>query len=181
MEILIRDMLDALDMLCYEYEPILVQFLKDWGALILAAAAFIVSVISLNRTSKAQDLQDRVNELELQIKQNEVARIEKEKEEASLSCVEARIIKIGKGKYRLKVWNSGRAAAYNVSAKFDGNSNIFIHDRDMQPFEELESGKSYDLVLMVFDGSASKCKIITEWTDAEGQKHSKSQMSSISA
>lgn len=181
MEVLIRNMLDALDMFCYEYTPILIQFLKNWGALILAAASFAVSVVSLKRTSKAQDLQDRVNELELQIKQNEVARIEREKAEASLSCVEARVVKIGKGKYRMKVWNSGKATAFNVRAGFDGNPGIFIHDRDMQPFEELESGKGYELVLTVVDGSASKCRIITEWTDADGQKQSKSQMSEISA
>ena len=48
-------MLDALDMFCYEYTPILIQFLKNWGALILAAASFAVSVVSLKRTSKAQD------------------------------------------------------------------------------------------------------------------------------
>ena len=73
----------------------------------------------------------------------------------------------------MKVWNSGKATAFNVRAGFDGNPGIFIHDRDMQPFEELESGKGYELVLTVVDGSASKCRIITEWTDADGQKQSK--------
>ena len=74
----------------------------------------IVAIISLFKSSKAQRLQNKVNELELKIKQNELDKIAKEKEDSVLACVEARFITVGKGKHRLKVWNSGNATAYNV-------------------------------------------------------------------
>lgn len=80
-----------------------VPFLEDWGALIIAAISLLVAVISLFKSSKAQRLQNKVNELELKIKQNELDRIAKEKEDAVLACVEARFITVGKGKHRLKV------------------------------------------------------------------------------
>lgn len=162
---------------------VLIQILKvtaplveKWGALVIAGVSLIVATISLVKSSKAQHLQNKVNELELKIKQNELDRIAKEKEEASRSCVEARFITVGKGKHRLKVWNSGSATAYNVTARFDGDVGIIIMDRDKQSFEELEAKKSYELVLVTHNGSASKFKIITEWTDANGEQHIKTQM-----
>ena len=99
----------------------MVPFIKDWGALIIAGISLLVAVISLFKSSKAQRLQNKVNELELKIKQNELDKIAKEKEDSVLACVEARFITVGKGKHRLKVWNSGNATAYNVTARFDGD------------------------------------------------------------
>lgn len=157
-----------------------VPFLEDWGALIIAAISLLVAVISLFKSSKAQRLQNKVNELELKIKQNELDRIAKEKEDAALACVEARFITVGKDKHRLKVWNSGNATAYNVTARFDGDVGIMIMDREKQPFEELEARKSYELILVTHSGSASKFKIITEWTDASGKPHTKTQMGDFS-
>lgn len=120
------------------------------------------------------------NELELKIKQNELDKIAKEKEDSVLACVEVRFITVGKGKHRLKVWNSGNATAYNVSARFDGDVGIMIMDREKQPFEELEAGKSYELILITHNGFASKFRIITEWTDSSGKQHTKTQMGDFS-
>lgn len=101
-----------------------VPFIKDWGALIIAGISLLVAIISLFKSSKAQRLQNKVNELELKIKQNELDKIAKEKEDSVLACVEARFITVGEGKHRLKVWNSGNATAYYVSARFDGDVGI---------------------------------------------------------
>ena len=155
-------------------------FIKDWGALIIAGISLLVAIISLFKSSKAQRLQNKVNELELKIKQNELDKIAKEKEDSVLACVEARFITVGKGKHRLKVWNSGNATAYNVSARFDGDVGIMIMDREKQPFEELEARKSYELILITHNGSASKFRIITEWTDSSGKQHTKTQMGDFS-
>ena len=87
--------------------------IPDWGALFISGISLLVAIISLIKSSKAQRLQNKVNELELKIKQNELDRIAKEKEAESLACVEARFITVGKGKHRLKVWNSGNATVYN--------------------------------------------------------------------
>ena len=157
-----------------------VPFIKDWGALIIAGISLLVAIISLFKSSKAQRLQNKVNELELKIKQNELDKIAKEKEDSVLACVEVRFITVGKGKHRLKVWNSGNATAYNVSARFDGDVGIMIMDREKQPFEELEAGKSYELILITHNGFASKFRIITEWTDSIGKQHTKTQMGDFS-
>ena len=139
----------------------------------------MVAVVALIKSSKAEKLQNRVNEMEIKIKEYELERIAKEKEEESSSCVEARVITIGKGKHRLKVWNSGNKTAYNVTARFDGDPKILLMDQEKQPYDELAPNKSYELVLVVHMGSASKFRIITEWIDADGKKQSKSQMGDL--
>lgn len=160
--------------------PKAVFFLENWGTLLIAAISLLVAIISLFKSSKAQCIQNKVNELELKIKQNELDRIAKEREDSVRACVEARFITVGKGKHRLKVWNSGNATAYNVTARFDGDVGIMIMDREKQPFEELEARKSYELILITHYGSASKFRIITEWTDSSGKQHSKTQMGDFS-
>lgn len=155
------------------------NFAEDWGALIIAAISLLIAVISLVKSSKAQKIQTQVNELELRIKKYELENIEKKQAEANMACVEARIITMGTGKHRLKVWNSGSAIAYNVLANFEQGCNIMNMDSDKLPYDELEPNKSFELVLITHGGSASKFKITTKWTDADGKQYSKNQMGDL--
>lgn len=162
-----------------EYLPELIEFAKNWGELSVAGISLLIAVIALLKSSKAEKLQNRVNQMEIKIKEYELERIAKEKEESESSCVEARVITIGKGKHRLKVWNSGNTTVHGVTARFDGDPGIFIADQDKQPFDELEPGKSYELVIIPYGDYGSKFRVITEWTDVKGKKQSKSQMGDI--
>lgn len=162
-----------------EIWPDIVSFAKEWGELLFSGLAFFLSVIAMIRASKAEKMQNKINALELKIKQYELDRIAKEQAEAELSCVEARVVTVGNGKHRLKVWNSGNTTVYNVSAKFEGDPNILVMDDEKQPFDQLDPRKGYELSLLVYSGSASKFKIITEWTDADGKTQQKSQMGDL--
>lgn len=162
-----------------DFAEVVLVFITSWGELTIAAISLLVAVIALVKSSKAEKLQSRVNEMEIKIKEYELARIAKEKADEKLSCVEARVITMGQGRHRLKVWNSGNTTVYGVTARFDGEPGIFIGDQDKQPFDELEPQKSYELVVILYGQHASKFKIITEWTDADGQKQSKAQMGDI--
>ena len=53
-------------------------FTEDWGTLIIAGISLLVAIISLIKSSKAQRLQNTLNELEFKIKKNELERIAKE-------------------------------------------------------------------------------------------------------
>ncbi len=156
-----------------------VGFLEDWGEMSLAAVSLLIAIISLIKSSKAEKLQLKISELELKIKQYEFDEVTKEQEKSTMSCVEARVVSIGQGKHRLKVWNSGNVTAYDVVAKFEGDTGIIIMDQDKQPFEVLEAKKNYELVLVTHMGSARKFRILTEWKDSSGNVHSKIQMGDI--
>ena len=92
----------------------MINFIQSWGSLIISGLSLVVAVISYAKASESQQLQNRVNILELKIKQYEIEKISKEQAAANRACIEARVIKLGKNNYRLKVWNSGGADAYNV-------------------------------------------------------------------
>lgn len=73
-----------------------------------------------------------------------------------------------------------RKIRHHVSARFDGDVGTMIMGQEKQPFEELEARKSYELVLITHNGSASKFRIVTEWTDSSGNQHTKTQMGDFS-
>lgn len=152
------------------------SFVTEHGELCIAAISLVISVISLFKSAKAEKLQYKINELELKIKQDEVEKLQKEREEEKNACVEARVVSVGNHKHHLKVWNSGKGTAYNVSAKFSDDANILIGDPEKQPFEELTSMKNYEMWLIIHSGSASKFQIITEWDDVDGEHHTRTQM-----
>jgi hypothetical protein len=154
---------------------VIVAFLKEWGALIFSAASIIIAVLSLRQAHKANKLQNKVNEMELRLKRYELEKVEKEKEASSKALVQARVIKLGNNKNRLKVWNSGGKTAYNVTAQIEGVSDLELLNNDKMPFEELEPMKSFEVPIIWFSPT-SKAKILTEWTDESGKKDSKSQM-----
>ena len=49
----------------------LVTFAKDWGEMTIAGVSLLIAVIALIKSSKAEKLQNRVNEMEIKIKEYE--------------------------------------------------------------------------------------------------------------
>ena len=141
------------------------------AALVVSAVSLFVAIVSFIISSKSQHLQNRVNEIELKLKEYEL----EEKEQHKVPCIEARINHIAKGNYRIKIWNSGNAAAKNVTASWDKGSQIIFFDQVKMPFELLEPQKSFDLAISTYMGSPRKLCITTAWEDTDGEKHSKEQ------
>ena len=156
----------------------ILSFIQIWGAIILSALSLLIALISLAQSAKTQSLQNKINKLELKLKEYELAKIDKEQDMADKACVEARVIQIGKNAHKLKIWNSGNATAYNVTARFEDDPGIIVLADDKMPFDELEPNKYFELNIVMHMGSASKFKILTEWNDKAGQHFSKSQMGS---
>ena len=143
------------------------QFLKDWGALIVAALSLIVAIVSLIKSFHSQWLQNKIYELDKKLKSYELEKIAKVEAEKNFSRVEARIVKVGKH-YRLKIWNSGNTVVYNVSAEIDKEAGIVILEEKM-PFE----------VSAIHYGGVPKFKIITIWFDESKTQHQKEQFVDI--
>ena len=149
------------------------------AALIISGFSLLVALVSFIVSIKAQQLQNKVNSLELKIKQFELAEMEKAEAEKSKSCVEARMINISRGKYRLKVWNSGKRSVYNVVATIPNEYGITMINDDKMPYEFLDPQKGFEIPCVVYTGSSSKFLVITEWDDVEGTHHKKEQRCDI--
>lgn len=156
----------------------MVEFLQNWGGLILSGVSVIIAVISIIQSSKAQKLQNKINELDTKIKEYELEKIEKEKTEASASIVKARAVKVGKNNYRLKIYNAGNTVAYNVSAKISNEYSVFLF-QDKMPFEELQPQDGFEQSLIIYNGSDRKFKVELTWQDKDGNEHKDEQYCSI--
>lgn len=142
---------------------------------ITAAAALVVSIIALIKSSKADKLQAKVNELELKLKTHELEKIEGEQ-----NCtIGVNTIKLGKGQHRLCVFNAGENAAYDVSARIVDNPGVILVDKDMQPYECLAGKQNYELALISYDQTKPKFTVQYEWRDLQGKQHFSSKLCTL--
>lgn len=145
----------------------------ELAAIILSILSLLLAIISFIVSFKSQCLQNRVNEIELKLKQYELDA--KEKEQQKVPLVEARIIHITNNKYKIKVWNSGNGIAKSVSVFWEPKDGIIFLDGNKLPFEILEPQKSFELTIHTYNGAPGKLNITTEWEDEAGEKHTKIQ------
>ena len=103
------------------------EWIKIIVTYIIPIGAFVISVYSLVQSRK-------INKLEEKIKQYEIEKIEKEKQTEGKAYVEARIVKISKGHYKLKVWNSGGKRAYNIDYNIPEEYQIVMM-KEIAPYE----------------------------------------------
>ena len=158
------------------------EVIKDVAIYIMPIAAVVVSVIALIKSGKCTQVQVKVSELEqklqeydLALKKYELEKIEREVKREKKACVEARIIRVATGKYKLKVWNSGEIKAYNIEVEIPSEYNIILM-KDKMPFEYLEPGDSFEEHVVVHMQSSRKFKVICSWEDENGEKNSNEQI-----
>lgn len=148
-----------------------IPLIKNCVTYLVPVAALVVSFISLRRSNK-------ISKLEEKIKQYEVDKIEAEKSKIPEAEISAHIAKIGMNKYKLKIWNSGDATAYNVNCDIPAEYGIVML-KDKVPYEYLEPKDSFEENVVISYGSSSKFRIITYWEDEQGVEHSRELLSSI--
>lgn len=139
---------------------------------VVPIVAIFLSLISLLISSKNLKIQTRVIKLEEKLKSYELNEKEKELAESKIACVEARVYCLSRDKYRLKIWNSGKATAYNVDYLIQDNVSHGIV-REFAPYEFLEAGKSFEELVVVHSGTVRKFVLMTTWSDGEGNIFSK--------
>ena len=146
----------------------------ELAAIFLSILSLLLAIISFVVSFKSQRLQNRVNIIELKLKQYELDA--KEKEQQKVPLVEARIVHVIKNEYKIKVWNSGNGIARSVSALWEPTDGIIFLDGNKMPFEFLEPQKGFELSIHTYYGAAGKLCITTEWEDETGKKHAKIQL-----
>ena len=111
------------------------------------------------------------------LKKRELEKIQAEENKEKKANIEARVIKISKGSYRLKVWNSGNETAYNVEVSIPKEYSVIIM-KDKMPFEYLEPGNIFEECVVIHMQSAPKFKVISKWEDEMGNEFLNEQLRS---
>lgn len=151
------------------------ELIIDLVNYVFPTIALGISLLSFWYARKANKINDRLLAIEEKLKTYELEKIEKEKEDSQKACIEARVVSLGNQKYKLKIWNSGEATAYDVdySVLPEFSQNII---REKVPFEFLEKGKNFEEDVLVYLGTSNKTLITTSWKDSEGKEFSKEQV-----
>ena len=163
---------------------IVIEVVKGVALYVMPIAAFIVSLIALKRSNdtmkvqvKLSEVEEKLKEYELALKKRELEKIQAEENKEKKANIEARVIKISKGSYRLKVWNSGNETAYNVEVSIPKEYSVIIM-KDKMPFEYLEPGNSFEECVVIHMQSAPKFKVISKWEDEMGNEFLNEQLRS---
>ena len=169
----------------FYYWNIVKELIKDVAIYVMPIAAFIVSLVALRRSNECaevkvqlSEVQQKLNEYDLELKKHELEKIHQQENKGKNAKIEARVIRIASGKYRLKVWNSGNATAYNINVTIPEDYQIIIMD-DKIPYEYLAPGDSFEEVVIYHMQSASKFNIICSWENDQGESFTNEQLRSI--
>lgn len=157
---------------------IIEEAVKYIAQYIIPIAAFILSIVSLQKSRRVSSLEKKLQEYDAIIKEHEVETIQAEKNKQPEVCLDARITKISQNNYKLYVYNKGSAIAHEVDYDIDENSSI-VPIKRVAPFEVLEPGDHFEESVVVSLASKPKFEITLSWKDEGGQTQSKKVVRSI--
>lgn len=161
------------------------EIIRGVALYVMPIAAFLLSILAYLKSKECvqvklelDDVQKRLNEYDLKLKQYELEKIEKERDKQKGANIEARIVKISQGKYKIKIWNAGNDKAYDVDYSIPPEYHITMI-KLVTPFECLDIGKSFEESVIISMGSQRKFRIITSWKDEKGERFSNEILGSI--
>ena len=149
--------------------------IKAYLSEIIAGFALLLScyatwqALSFNKKQESLvETQEKLNKLLLEKEKVQVL----SDKQADLA---ASFIKLGRNKYRLKIWNKGNACARNVRLKFpEGNNILFQSEIDEKfPLEYLERYQPVELIANVDFQTKSKHTICLVWKDDANEHNEK--------
>ncbi|WP_456016508.1 hypothetical protein [Pseudomonas fluorescens] len=149
----------------------MISFVVDSGDIIAGLALFFSIYATFktikfnNRQQKLILTQEKLNQLLLE-KETTVIEAEKQAE------LGASFLKLGSNKYRLKIWNKGKALAQNVSIEFPEGNEV-VSEREINekfPLQFLDVHQAVELIASVGLSTKSKHLVKLEWSDGRIQR-----------
>lgn len=134
----------------------------------IASAALIISAYSAWNTYDFNKKQKPI--LEQQKLLNEI-QMQKNLDEEKLNkaaFMNATIVSMGNSKYKLRIFNEGRAAAKNVKIFVPLQNELYIDDYELKskfPIEELPAKESLNLTIMRHNNSKHRYQVDLLWED----------------
>jgi hypothetical protein len=129
-------------------------------ALLFSIYATFKTIQFNNRQQKLIFTQEKLNQLLLD-KETSVIEFEKQAE------LGASFLKLGSNKYRVKIWNKGKAPAQDVSIEFPEGNEI-VSEREINekfPLQFLDVHQAVELIASVGLSTKSKHLVKLEWSD----------------
>ncbi|MFP1808740.1 hypothetical protein [Lonsdalea quercina] len=139
----------------------------------IALAALVVSIYTII-TSEVKSRKSDIKQKDIKDEQDKLRKLLLEKETKSAinemkAELGARLVKIARNNYRLKIFNRGRVEAKNIDIHFpnnDGNEYLSMHDVDDKfPYEVLHPQHGIEILAGISSESKTKYRIKLIWDD----------------
>jgi len=143
----------------------------------MSIASFIISCVALlfagfnfwfyDRKIKIQDV--KINDYQIR-------KFELEDKEKKKALVKGNIVKEEKGKLILKVFNSGKANAYNVRLEFMSKMNNIIYSDNIFPYQKLLPQDGTSITMQMCIGCADTIEVKFMWDDDSQKDNENTQV-----
>ena len=142
---------------------------------VIAAIALLFSGYATWRSRGLRKKEEELIEIQHKLNALMLDKEAREAQSANSAEIGANFITLGSKKHRLKVFNKGKATAYQVSLEFpEGNDCIMDADLDEKfPMESMEPGQSVELIASFVMHTKRKQAIRLHWKNAVGESFEK--------
>lgn len=142
---------------------------------IFAGLAFALSCYATWMTVRFNHRQKSLIESQERLNNILLLQAEREKNDASRADLGANFVKLGGGKYRLRIFNKGKSTARNVRIDFPEGNDVLIQAEidEKFPLEALEQHQSVDLIVGAHLGSKLKHAMRFTWADSAAESNQK--------
>ncbi len=134
---------------------------------IMASAALVISAYATWKTIRFNKRQEAFIESQEKLNTQLLKRQTSESEDAQKANLSARFISSGPNKYKLKIYNQGKASARNIQIEFPDDDSIFLKSEinEKFPHERMDTYDSIELIAPRSMGNKSKYAIELTWED----------------
>lgn len=137
---------------------------------VIALVALLISGLAYRQSIRQSSLTDRLTEREIELVRQQLATNFQAALQEKKALVSARMFKIGRNEWKVRVYNSGPAEAKNVRLILTDDNHL-VEDNLIDgkfPMGRMESGQSVDFWANVHMSSNSKEILTIRWDDLSG-------------
>ena len=134
----------------------------------MEAASLIISILAIIGTLYTYIRHDKkIKEQERILNEYQIEKIKAEKDESKKALIKGNIVKYEKGKRVLKVFNAGKAAAYNINLEIlnDNIEEKGIVGFHFEPYEMMNPHDSTETYFFLCEGHTPTLKAKFTWKD----------------
>ncbi len=135
----------------------------------ISFAALFIAIISLWISFTNSKNQRNLNLYEVEWLRIQIANAQAENTQDNNASLSARMYKIGKSDWRVKLFNKGPGDAFNVRLKLNDQNEFFIKN-DVErklPLNKMEKGQTVEFISAVHLGTHAKEDITIVWQNSE--------------
>ena len=129
--------------------------------------SLILSILALSFSAFIYFYHDRkIKKQERLLNDYNIRKNEQEEIENKKAYIRANLIKLGGGKYAMKIYNSGKADANNVNVQFTDKLEGFFSTKEKYSYQQILPHDGTEFILFATEGHEDSIGLKLSWDDS---------------